>query len=278
MMGPRLRLISALFLIALVGPGYTTWRIYRYGHHCEVVHADAALVLGAAAWGEKPSPVFRERINHAVDLYRSGYVRKIIFTGGQGSSDEPPEARVGERYAIEQGIPQADILVETASHTTRENLYYAQRVAARHQLRTFLLVSDPLHMKRAMLIAEDLGIKAFPSPTPTTMYRSPASQVAFLARETRLYLTYVLRRHLLLPTLRFYDECTRRLGRWKLGGPGALCFAGVKALPKGYLLGSRSSLFYDAARPAQALTPACCPQLHVHSLRSQICLVSRLVL
>ena len=100
---------------------------------------------------------------------------------------------------IEQGIPQADILVETESHTTRENLYYAQRVAAQHDLRTLLLVSDPLHMKRAMLIAQDLGIKAHPSPTPTTMYRSRASQVTFLARETRLYLTYVLRRHFLQP-------------------------------------------------------------------------------
>ena len=202
-MRPRLRIAFALLAIILIGVGGTAWRIYGYSHRCEVVHADAAIVLGAAAWGDRPSPVFRERINHAVYLYESGYVTKVIFTGGQGNGDEPPEARVGERYAIERGIPQADILVETESHTTRENLYYAQRVAAQHQLSTFLLVSDPLHMKRATTIAGDLGLKVYPSPTPSTMYRSKASQLAFLARETRLYLSYVLRRNLIAPTLRF---------------------------------------------------------------------------
>jgi uncharacterized SAM-binding protein YcdF (DUF218 family) len=167
-----------------------------------MVHADAAIVLGAAAWGDKPSPVFRERINHAISLYESGYVHKILFTGGQGNLDEPPEAQVGEQYAIKQGIPQADIIVETESHTTRENLYYAQRVAAQQGLSTFLLVSDPLHMKRAMTIARDLGVKAYPSPTPSTMYRTWSSQLAFLARETRLYLSYVLRRSVVWPTFR----------------------------------------------------------------------------
>jgi uncharacterized SAM-binding protein YcdF (DUF218 family) len=204
-MGPRLRFVSVLLIALLAGLVYTAWRIYSYSHHCEIVHADAAIVLGAAAWGEEPSPVFRERINHAVALYKNGYVKKIVFTGGQGDPSEPAEALVGEQFAVAHGVPQADILVETLSRTTRENLYYAQRVAAKQQLSTFLLVSDPLHMKRAMLIAEDLGIKAYPSPTPTTMYRSLASQVRFLVRETRLYLSYVFRRRAPLPTLRLRD-------------------------------------------------------------------------
>jgi uncharacterized SAM-binding protein YcdF (DUF218 family) len=192
-------------VVLLAGVLYTAWRIYTYADHCEVVHADAAIVLGTAAWGEEPSPVFRERINHAITLYEDGYVEKIVFTGGQGDPDEPAEALVGKQFAVAHGVPQADILVETQSRTTRENLYYAQRVATKQQLSTFLLVSDPLHMKRAMLIAGDLGIKAYPSPTPTTMYRSPASQAKFLARETHLYLSYVLGRRFLPPTLHFRD-------------------------------------------------------------------------
>ena len=202
-MGPRLRVAFVLLTIVLIGVGCTAWRIVGYSHRSETVHADAAIVLGAAAWGEEPSPVFRERILHALTLYEQGYVHKIVFTGGQGNHDEPPEAIVGRQFATAHGVPTADILVETVSHTTRENLYYAQRVAAENQLSTFLVVSDPLHMRRAMTIAEDLGLKAHPSPTPSTMYRSRSSQLAFLARETRLYLTYVLRRSVNLPTLRF---------------------------------------------------------------------------
>jgi uncharacterized SAM-binding protein YcdF (DUF218 family) len=200
-MGPRPYIVLALLSIVLIGVGCTAWDIYGYSRHCEVIHADAAIVLGAAAWGDRPSPVFRERINHAISLYKAGYVTKVVFTGGQGNAGEPPEALVGKQYAVERGIPRSDILVETESHTTRENLYYAQRVASRHQLSTFLLVSDPLHMKRAMTIAKDLGLEAHPSPTPSTMYRSRTSQLAFLARETRLYLSYVLRRNIALPTI-----------------------------------------------------------------------------
>jgi len=183
-----LGLISMFFIVI----GYSALSIYLYGSNTSKVPADAAIVLGAAAWGDKPSPVFRERINHGINLYKSNHIQRLIFTGGQGDSSEPAEAIVAKRYAIAQGVDATDILTETNSRTTRQNLYYASQVADTHQLRRILIISDPLHMKRSVLMARDLGMDAYPSPTPTTRYRSLKSQMSFLARETYFYFVYQL--------------------------------------------------------------------------------------
>ena len=78
----KVALIAKFFIVpALLLVLFVAVRIYTYGNNAVDVQGDAAIVLGAAVWGNEVSPVFRERINHAIDLYRSGKVRKIIFTG-----------------------------------------------------------------------------------------------------------------------------------------------------------------------------------------------------
>jgi uncharacterized SAM-binding protein YcdF (DUF218 family) len=177
-----------------IGLGYLAWGIYTYGNASQVVQANAVIVLGASSWDEEPSPVFRERINHAIALYQQGYVGTIIFTGGQGDNEKLPEAVVARQYAIMQGVPKADILIETRSRTTEQNLRYAKQIAADYHLITFIIVSDPLHMKRTMLIAQDTGLEAYSSPTPTTRYQSVESKLGFLVHETYYYSVYLLRR------------------------------------------------------------------------------------
>ena len=191
----RLISVGVVLLCAAVGAIlYAAWDIYSYSRISEPIRADAAVVLGAAAWGDRPSPVFGERIDHAVDLYKQGYVDKIVFTGGQGDRDEPAESVVARQYAAGLGVPQEDILVEMQSRTTGENLYYAYQLASKEGLTTFLIVSDPLHMRRAVRIARDMGMDAHSSPTPTTRYQSTGSQLRFLARETFFYLKYLILR------------------------------------------------------------------------------------
>ncbi|WP_414621806.1 YdcF family protein [Calothrix sp. CCY 0018] len=182
--------VSAL----LLGITSTAFSIYVYGNESNNIKADAAIVLGAAVWGNEPSPVFRERINHAVNLYQNGNIRNIIFTGGVGESNEPSEAVVGKRYAVERGVKETDIFVETESKTTRQNLINARKVAVENKLikSKFLIVSDPLHLKRAVLMAQDLGIDAYPAATPTTRYRTFKRKCEFLTRETYFYLIYSL--------------------------------------------------------------------------------------
>lgn len=156
--------------------------------------ADGIIVLGAAVWGDRPSPVFRERINHAINLYKKKYATTVIFTGGKSDGDELAEAETAKQYAAVRGVASDSILIETLSKSTEQNLYYAKQLAINHNLATVIIVSDPLHMKRAVLIAEDLGLKAYSSPTPTTRYRSFHTKLRFLVRETYFYQRYLLRR------------------------------------------------------------------------------------
>ena len=84
--------------------------------------ASAIVVLGAAQYVGRPSPVLRARIDHAIDLWRRGLAPRIIFTGGFGDRDTTSEAAVGQRYAIEHGVPPRDILIENSGRSTAESL------------------------------------------------------------------------------------------------------------------------------------------------------------
>ena len=188
------RALSLAICTVLLAAGVLAARIYSYSNQSSDGPADAAIVLGAAVWGTRVSPVFKERIDHGIDLYQNGKVRKLIFTGGQGQSNEPSESAAARLYALQRGVPAADILTEQQSHTTYENILYAKQVADQQGLRRVLIVSDPLHMKRAVSMAIDLGFAAEPSPTPTTRYQGLGSQAQMLAHETYYYIGYLLRR------------------------------------------------------------------------------------
>jgi uncharacterized SAM-binding protein YcdF (DUF218 family) len=183
-----------IFAVLVVAAGLLSARIYSYRNAGSDAPADAAVVLGAAVWGAEVSPVFRERINHGIDLYRKGKVRKLIFTGGQGNKGELTESAAARQYALKSGIPAHDIMIEEKSHTTYENILYAKQLADAQGVKHVLIVSDPLHMKRAMVMASDIGLMADPSPTPSTRYRGLKSQAELLAYETYYYIAYLLRR------------------------------------------------------------------------------------
>lgn len=182
------------WLIVIVAFTYLSFAadIFLYSKRTASTNADTAIVLGAAAYYNKPSPVFEERIKHAINLYKQGKVKKIVFTGGHGSEEEPAESEVARSYAIRHGVPAQAIAIETESKTTLENLKNAAPLLAKEE--STLIVSDPIHMRRAMLMASDVGIQAEPSPTPTTRYRSLPVKLEFLNRETFFMIGHQLRR------------------------------------------------------------------------------------
>lgn len=176
---------------------YVTITIYAVGARNTVHSADAAVILGAAAWNHRPSPVFRERINHGIWLYNQGYIKKLIFTGGKSTNAPFSEAEVARNYAIAQRIPPEDIYIEECSRTTYENILYAGHIIKEQDFKTVLLVSDPLHLRRAMVMARDNNITAYTSPTPTTQYKTVKTILPFLIREVFYYIVYELDRHYL---------------------------------------------------------------------------------
>jgi uncharacterized SAM-binding protein YcdF (DUF218 family) len=145
--------------------------------------ADAAIILGAAVWGSRPSPVFEERIKYGLILYRSGKVRRLILTGGYGEGSRHAESEVAAAYLEARGVPRSAMLIEVRSRTTLQNLEEAKRLMGSEGLRSALIVSDPLHMRRALSQAHGLDISAEPSPTLTSRYRSLSTKAQFLLRE-----------------------------------------------------------------------------------------------
>ena len=190
--GKKLAILIPLLIVFLLilGAMITAVSIAQYGKLDEKADCDAAIVLGAATSDGEVSPVYRERINHGIWLYENGYVDYLILTGGVGEENEKSDAYVAKQYAIEKGVPEQAILIEEQSTITEENLEYAKTIMDAHSMNTAIIVSDPLHMKRAMLMASDYGITAYSSPTPTTMYRSAKTQLPFLAREVFFYIGY----------------------------------------------------------------------------------------
>jgi uncharacterized SAM-binding protein YcdF (DUF218 family) len=106
-----------------------------------------------------------------------------VFTGGYGKGAAHAESEVAARYALRVGIPPQDILIETRSRTTWQNLVEAKVLMDTNTFEHAIIVSDPLHLKRAAVLAQDLRIPAVTSPTPTSLYRSKRTQLGFLFRE-----------------------------------------------------------------------------------------------
>ena len=179
-----------LFILLLVIGlyGVTSVAIWKYSHKDERQNADVIIVLGAGLSSDGVSPVFRERLNHSITLYKEGYADKILVTGGLGEGSYLSDAYVAGMYLLDQGIPQEDILLEEESEQTITNLVNAKKLMDENGFSSAIIVSDPLHMMRSMLIAKDEGITAYSSPTPSTKYTGYQSRLDFLIRE-RISLT-----------------------------------------------------------------------------------------
>jgi uncharacterized SAM-binding protein YcdF (DUF218 family) len=130
--------------------------------------ADAIVVLGAAQYQGKPSPVLKARLDHGIALYKKGLAPRLILTGGRGVGDTTTEAAVGRRYAMRRGVPARAILVEDVGRTTDESLEGVAALMNVAGVHRAVLVSDPFHMLRLDILARRHGIAAWTSPTRTS--------------------------------------------------------------------------------------------------------------
>ena len=158
--------------------------------------AQAIVVLGAAQYAGKPSPVLRARLDHALDLWNRHLATLLILTGGTGSGDTTSEAAVGRTYARKRGVPDSAILVENEGRTTSESMRAVAGMLEVRGLQTALLVSDPFHMLRLRILARRFGFTPYTSPTQT----SPISP----NREERW--KYILSESLKAPLAFFFER------------------------------------------------------------------------
>src|SRR5213083_843576 len=158
--------------------------------------ADAIVVLGAAQYNGRPSPVFRSRLDHAAALYQRGYAPVVLVTGGVGKGDTVSESEVGRRYLVRAGLPEGAVVALPAGASTYASLAGVARWFAGRDNRRVLLVSDGFHMLRLQILATRLGLVPFTSPAPNSPIRSnPRRNAAyFLAEGFKVPLTWAFNR------------------------------------------------------------------------------------
>jgi uncharacterized SAM-binding protein YcdF (DUF218 family) len=194
---PILRVFGFLLLLAVafvVVAGLTLgFLIERQARRDEARPSDAIVVLGAAQWDGKPSPVLQARLDHAIDLYRAGYAPEIIVTGGVGTGDEYSEGQVARQYLLSQDIPANAVLTEDQGRDSLQSMVGAAQLMQRNGWRRALLVSDGFHLYRVKRMATDLGLDAATSPTRTSPIRpGSAEERRYMLREVASLADYLL--------------------------------------------------------------------------------------
>jgi len=159
-----IRILLACCGLLLAGFLAMAFALDRFGQVERARPASAIVVLGSRILADSsPGDSLRARMRKATGLYRKGLADKLILTGGQGDYGRP-ESVVATGMAVSQGIPAGDILRETRSHSTRENVHYAAEICRAHGWRQVIVVSDPYHLWRARYLFAREGITAYPSP------------------------------------------------------------------------------------------------------------------
>jgi uncharacterized SAM-binding protein YcdF (DUF218 family) len=147
------------------------WAILDTWQTAEPAPSDTIIVLGAAVWGDRPSPALRERLDGASKLYHEGFAEHIIVTGGvsPGQKRELSEAAMSKKYLVERGIPDKAVILEDQSRNTMENLGNSKQVMAERGFRDAIIVTHGFHAHRAMLMAKKQGIPTTVEPVETSV-------------------------------------------------------------------------------------------------------------
>ena len=132
----------------------------------ETKPADVIVVLGAAEYRGKPSPVLEARLNHALFLYLQGYAPRILTTGGKGGDPTFTEGEVAHAYLARRGVPSEAILVESEGESTVQSIAAAAEIMRRMNLHSCIVVSDGYHIFRVKKLLEGEGMKVYGSPRP----------------------------------------------------------------------------------------------------------------
>jgi uncharacterized SAM-binding protein YcdF (DUF218 family) len=170
-------LITVVVLAAT--SAYGAW-VYRQVRDCairdEAQSADAIIVLGAAQYNGRPSPVLKARLDHAYDLYKRGLAPAIITTGSFGPDPNFSEAHVGTQYLVQRGIDPSKIITEQGGDSTYDSILAVTVLMQAKDWKSALVVSDGFHLYRLKQMFEDNGVRAYTSPAPNSPIEVASSQ------------------------------------------------------------------------------------------------------
>lgn len=184
-------------LLLLLGLGWTAVivAVVLVGARDSARPADAIVVLGAAQYEGRPSPVLRARLDHAVALWRRDLAPVLVLTGGTGAGDTTSEAAVGRRYVLARGVPENAIIVEDQGLTTSQSMHAVANLLGGDSARV-ILVSDAFHMLRLSILSRRLGMVPYTSPTRSSPIAANREQQwrYVLGESVKVPLAFILER------------------------------------------------------------------------------------
>ena len=160
-----LRLLGVVVVLAFLWSVWVTHKINQVADQDQARPADAIAVFGAAEYVGRPSPVYHARLDHAVALYSKRIAPLIITLGGGSDKDSgKTEGGVGRDYLLANGVPLTDILAETHSFDTSQQVERLAQIARQRSLNHIVVVSDPTHLFRIAALCRRAGLDVYTSP------------------------------------------------------------------------------------------------------------------
>ena len=162
------RLLRAGLVVAVVVIGYfavNLAQVWRASRADRASPAGAIVVLGAAQYDGKPSPVLRARLDHAVELYERRLAPLVAVTGGRQPGDRATEASAAAGYLIGRGVPESSLRLESGGENSWQSLAATARFLMQEGVEEVILVSSPYHALRTEHIAREVGLHGHASPT-----------------------------------------------------------------------------------------------------------------
>ena len=151
--------------------------------------ADVIVVMGAAEYSGRPSPVLQARLEHGLELWKRRLAPRILTTGGAGGDPVFTEGDVGRTFLTRRGVPADVIIVEEEAESTVQSAVAIGEVLRRMDLRSCILVSDGYHIFRAKKILESRGVRVYGSPRPSEELQG-WNQWRLFARQAAGYLLW----------------------------------------------------------------------------------------
>lgn len=189
--------ILVVLILAIASAFWCRWvyrQIEHYANLDQAAPADAICIFGAAEYDGRPSPVFRARLDHALELYRRGIAPLLIPLGGNGG-DQYNEGTVGRDYLISKGVPEQNIIAETESRNTEESARRIAVIAHANGFRRLVIVSDGTHLFRIHAICATYGLNVLTSPRPRPAVEDRMLNLERLVHEILSYTLWRMHLH-----------------------------------------------------------------------------------
>ena len=184
------RAISALLLLIVIIPLFVAFQIWSTANSATPKKSDVIVVLGAAQFNGKPTPVLQARIDQAFKVYKGGDATQIISVGGGAPGDATTESMSSYRSLMTKKVPKSHLIeIPVGRDTLSSTVAYVATMKV-HGWKSAIIVTDPFHCYRAMAMAQDLGVSTSCAPAKSTSGLLSGTGIRYLIRETGAYLAY----------------------------------------------------------------------------------------